>query len=230
MIDKTRRKALWLAASMGATALLAVAWKPRRAMPDAASQINLSQVFPGQFGQWRVDAGAESLVRPPDPQVTEYKIYDQVLEHTYIDAQGYRIMLSVAFGAEQSAGLQMHRPEVCYQSSGFQVQDTHAASLSLAGQSVPVTRLHARRPGRSEPITYWTVLGDMVTADGNSFRLRQLSFGLRRQLLDGMLVRISSIEADSSIAYSRHAGFAGELALALAPDMRPRVIGRKPEG
>ncbi|MEW6704312.1 MAG: exosortase C-terminal domain/associated protein EpsI [Pseudomonadota bacterium] len=219
-----RRQALGLAAGMG---LAAAAAQWARPVPDpaAAGMPPLDRLFPVAFGVWRVDPRAEMLVKPPQQQAKVYGIYDQVLERTYVDGQGARIMLLAAQGSEQSAGLQLHRPEVCYPGNGFRVRGVQRVVLRPAGHPVPGTRLHAWLPGRSEPITYWMVLGGEVVADSAAFRLRQLRFGLRRRLLDGMLVRLSSIDPDPERAYGQHARLADELAAALSSEARARVMG-----
>lgn len=225
-VSPTRRKALVLALSMGAAAVLATAAKPRRLPANAqAPAVQLEALFPQSVGAWQVDAARDVFVRPADQQGKLYGIYDQVLERIYVGPDDERVMLSVAYGTEQSAGLQVHRPEICYAGGGFAVSDLHRTALRLADRDVDVTRLHAARPGRSEPITYWTVLGGQVVRDSGSFRLRQLSFGLRGHWLDGMLVRISSIDADPQHAYRVHERFAQALAGALDPARLAQVIG-----
>jgi EpsI family protein len=221
-----RRKALMLAASMGAAALLAALGKPARTEHAQSQRINLDTLLPRQFGRWQVDETAESFVRPAKLQGKVFQVYDQVLERTFVNPQGQRVMLSAAFGSEQSAGLQMHRPEACYPGGGFKVEGLQSVALTLAGQKVSATRLHAHMPGRSEPITYWMVLGDVVVTDSAQFRLRQLSFSVRRELLDGMLVRLSSIDPTPAQAYTLHGEFADELARALKPEDRIKLIGK----
>jgi EpsI family protein len=229
MITPTRRKALMLFAGMGGAALLAALGKPAR-NEDSAPGIDLDTVVPRQFGDWRVDAASEAFVRPARQQGVAYRIYEQVLERTFVNSKGQRIMLSAARGRAQSAGLQMHRPEACYPGGGFKVDGLEAVQLTLAGQAVAATRLHAHMPGRSEPITYWTVLGDVVVTDAAAFRLRQLSFSVRRQLLDGMLVRVSSIDPDPARAYALQSQFADALAQAMQPAARVKVFGNGTAG
>jgi EpsI family protein len=220
----TRRRAMALGAGMGAAALAAWWMKPV-ADPQAGSGPSLEEIFPRRFGDWHADTGAEMFVRPSRQQGRHLGIYDQVLERTYVDAEGQRVMLVAAQGSEQSAGLQLHRPEVCYPGNGFKIEDLQRVQLPVGGRTLAGTQLHAVMPLRSEPVTYWTVLGGEVVADGAAFRLRQLKFGLRRKLLDGMLVRLSSIDADPRHAYAVHARFANALADSLSPAMRARVIG-----
>lgn len=225
MISPVRRRALVLAVSMGAAAAVAGFGKPVPRDDAAAASLDLDNLLPREFGDWRVDAAAEAFVRPAAQQGKVYKVYDQVLERTFINSAGQRIMVSAAFGREQSAGMQMHRPEVCYPGGGFQVEGVEPVQLTLAGQTVAATRLHAFLPGRSEPITYWTVLGDVVVTDSTAFRLRQLSFGVRRRLLDGLLMRVSSIDSQPARAYALQSRFADELVRAMRPAERVKVIG-----
>lgn len=225
MISPVRRRALVLAASMGAAAALAGFGKPVPRDDAAAASLDLDSLLPREFGDWRVDDATEAFVRPAAQQGKVYKVYDQVLERTFINSTGQRIMVSAAFGREQSAGMQMHRPEVCYPGGGFQVEGVEPVQLTLAGQTVAATRLHAFLPGRSEPITYWTLLGDVVVTDSTAFRLRQLSFGVRRRLLDGLLMRVSSIDSQPARAYALQSRFADELVRAMRPAERARVIG-----
>ena len=230
MISAVRRKALLLAAGMGAAAALAALGKPVPHDAGSAPAVDLDTLFPREFGDWRVDAASEAFVRPAAQQGKVYKIYDQVFERTFINSKGQRIMVSAAFGREQSAGMQMHRPEVCYPAGGFKVEGVEPVQLALAGQTVAATRLHAFLPGRSEPITYWTLLGDVVVTDSTAFRLRQLSFGLRRRLLDGLLMRVSSIDMQPARAYALQSQFADELVRAMRPAERVKVIGNGTAG
>ena len=214
-----------MAAAMGATAALALWARPSRVIADARARQPLEGLFPAAADGWRVDPRATGVVRPAAEQGRVYGIYDQVLERVYMHADGRQVMLSVAYGAEQSVGLQMHRPEICYPSGGFKVQGLHRTTMPVAGQPLAVTRLTASMPGRPEPVTYWSVLGDVVQTDAVAFRWRQIRSGLRGQILDGMLVRLSSIDADDSRAFRLHAEFADTLASAMSTEHRQRVIG-----
>ena len=51
------------------------------------------------------------------------RLYEQQLSRTYENAQGYRIMLSIAYGGNQRDELELHKPEVCYVAQGFVLQD-----------------------------------------------------------------------------------------------------------
>lgn len=219
-----RRRSLLAALGMGAAAALAWWGRPRR--PDGPPAIKLASLFPDHFNDWTQDHSGDYFVRPLEEAGKVYGVYDQVLERVYVRADGLRVMLSVAYGGDQSPALQMHRPEVCYASGGYRVISKKQLALTIGGHSLSVTRVHAEMPGRPEPLTYWMVLGDEVVADAGSFRLRQLNFGLQRKLLDGMLVRISSIDPDPQHAWPLQARFADELVRAVPKAWRHRVIGR----
>lgn len=228
MIHRSRRLALALAAAMAGAALLAAVARPEARIDEARALQRLEELFPRTVGEWRVDTLQQALVRPAEGGDKAYGVYDQVLERTYVNAAGQRLMLSAAYGREQSVGLEVHRPDACYPSNGFRIDGRHVAQLTLAGGAIPVTRLHAHKAGRSEPLTYWVVLGDTAVADGWDFRLRQLQAGLRRELLDGMLVRLSTIDTDVERAHALQARFAAELAAALPASVRQRVVGDLP--
>lgn len=220
----SRRRLLTLGGAMLATAAAADLGRPQRREGQALPPLN--DIFPRTAGAWTTDSHAEAFVQPPAAQARAYGIYDQVLERHYLDARGQRIMLSVAYGGEQSESLQVHRPEVCYAGSGFRVGPVSTATLTAAGRTLPVRRLMAEAPGRPEPVTYWVVLGNEVLADDSQLRWRRIAAGLRGELLDGLLVRVSSLQRDPQAAWQLHATFAADLAAALAPQWQPRVLGR----
>jgi EpsI family protein len=135
----------------------------------------------------------------------------------------------VAYGSEQSPALQGHRPEICYASSGFRVGPTSRTTIAIGTRKLAATQLHAAMVGRSEAVTYWTVLGDEVVGDGSSFRWRQLALGLRGEIRDGMLVRVSSLGQDVAAGYRLHARFARELLQGVPAEHHARVFGAPPD-
>lgn len=225
-LTPARRKALVLFASMASAAALAVVRKPSRRLADERPAVKLESVFPATFGGWQLAPAAGGVVRPADETGKIYGIYDQVLERVYIGPQGERVMLSVAYGTEQSVGLQVHRPEVCYPGGGFIVSRLERMNLTVGPRTLPATRLLATQPGRSEPITYWTVLGDKVENNSAAFRWTQITSGLKGDILDGMLVRISTIDMNIERAYEQQARFAAALMAGIDPASQARVFGK----
>ncbi len=217
----------WLIAfCLAATALFCLVFKPQP-LPEAKARaaVPLESIFPERFGAWQVDASAAALIRPAFEQARQFQMYDQVLERTYLNAQGHSVMLSAVYGRQQSVGLQMHRPEVCYKAGGFDVRDVRDQPLVLGGRTVPATLLVASMAGRMEPVTYWRMLGDQLVLNESEFRWRQLSLGMTGHIPDGLLVRLSSIDTDAAQAHALHAEFAQALVQAMNPVQRARVLG-----
>ncbi len=225
-MNATRRRAMTVGVALLSTAALAQWAEPRRVDAGDAELLDLEGLFPTSFGTWRIDAVSRDIVRPINQDGKLYGIYDRVLERTYIDGEtGYRVMLSVAFGAEQSAGMQLHRPDVCYRYAGYTVEVPSLVELELAGTRVPATRLVATRPGRPEPLTYWTILGGVAAREASEMRWHRLQLALKRQRITGLLIRVSSVDPQPQRAFEIQAAFADRMARAVDATRRARVVG-----
>ena len=221
----SRRTVIGFSAAMGATALVSAIRAPAAAAMETEPALDLAQVFPAHAGGWALDHHADVFVRPSAARAKVYGVYDQVLERIYVGADGARLMLCVAYGGRQTDGLHVHRPEICYRSAGFEVSDLSRVPLQLAGRSVPASRLHAMRPGRAEPITYWTVFGARVENDPREVNWMKIRAAWQGRILDGMLVRVSSLDRDTARAHALQQRFADALVQAIDPRYRSRVIG-----
>jgi EpsI family protein len=215
---------LWALLMLAGAALAHVAQptvflSARHGVPD------LEAVFPRQFDRWRVDVSIPQILPAPDVQARLDRIYSQVLSRTYVDPSGQQVMLSVAYGGDQSDATRAHLPEVCYPTQGFDISANVPAALSIGGAQLPVRRLMARQGNRLEPITYWVVVGQQVALSGMDQKLAQLRYGMQGLIADGMLVRVSSIDADTAHAHAVQAGFIAGLAAALPPADRARIFG-----
>ena len=206
---------------------LALAMKPNHKIANDASKINLETLVPKQFGEWRIDEKIVPVVADPQQQEALDKIYNQILARTYVNAKGQRIMLSIAYGGDQGDSMQVHKPEVCYPAQGFQVFNTSQGTLPLdqSQETIPVKRLVASQGARTEPITYWTTVGDQVAVDGLKWKLAQLKYGLTGSIPDGLLFRVSSIDPDNQRAYLLHERFVNDLISALGVKERNRLVG-----
>lgn len=220
-----RRRALGLLTGMvGASALAAWA-RPTIRESDLHPGFDLAALFPERFAGWVIDPHVPVVVPPPDQQALLDRIYNQVLGRTYVNPQGRRIMLSVAYGGDQSDGLTVHVPEVCYVAQGFRLQGTQDGQLQLGGVTIPVRRVLASLGGRVEPITYWVIVGDQATITTTERRLVSLRYGLRRRIPEGMLVRVSSIDRDTAGAWRLQERFIRDLVGAVPVAQRERVVG-----
>lgn len=220
-----RRRGVVAAGLMFAGSALAVGMRPRKHMADEIGMPDLETLFPKQFGDWRVDTSIPVILPSPDVQALLDKIYNQVLARTYVNSQGQRIMLSVAYGGDQSDGTSAHRPEVCYPAQGFAISSNRAGTLRLGEREVQVRRLMSHLGSRHEPITYWVVVGGEIVTTGIGQKLAQMRYGLRGIIADGMLVRVSSIDQDMVRGHAAQTVFATELYRALPGEGRDRVFG-----
>jgi exosortase B len=211
-----------LCGMMAVTALAAPALRP---VPSSAPAPDLERIIPAAFGDWRLDS--DDLPVPPTPEVKANleRIYSQVVSRTYVNSAGQRVMLMVAYGGDQSDALKAHRQEACYAAQGFMIDGLHHGRVRAAGRDIPVTRMHAERGERSEPVTYWFTMGDRVVL-GRVERLRvQLANGFSGRVPDGMLVRISNLSGDVHRSYAAHEAFLAAWMAALQPADVTRFVG-----
>jgi EpsI family protein len=180
---------------------------------------------PRQFGDWReLPLGHVQVVNPQTQELLD-RLYGEILTRVYVDTKGYRIMVSLAYGSDQRGGLQAHKPEVCYPAQGFTVQTNEAGRLSTVFGEIPVRRLFTTMGARQEPVTYWFTVGDTAVKTNTQKRMVELLFGLTGRIPDGMLFRVSSLDADQSRAYGLHEQFVSQLLLAVSPIDRKRLSG-----
>ncbi|MYM65291.1 EpsI family protein [Pseudoduganella sp. FT55W] len=214
-----------LAGAMLATAVGTRALTPTVNMADQKGHFELEKLVPASFADWEIDASVVPLKVDPETQRQLNRIYNQTLSRTYINKQGERVMLSVAYGGDQSNTMAVHRPEVCYVAQGFNMNYNRLDQLSTAYGSLPVRRLVATQGNRIEPITYWITVGEHTIDPGMSQKWQQLRYSLAGQVPDGMLVRVSSIETDRERAYVLQQRFVNDMLASVSESGRQRLIG-----
>ena len=227
MMPRRRRQALFALLGMSAASVLGAFAMPSRPVKDL-SRVDLEALVPTEFGSWRIDGLVAAFVRP-GTDMPEWG-YQKLVERTYIDRDGRRVMLSMAFGTDQSAGLELHLPEVCYRYAGFTVSGRHISELGLRDRHLAVTRLVAELPQRPEAVTYWIVLGGEAIPDANTFRLRRLANAVRRTSADGLLVRVSSLDLNAERAYALQTRFVSDMVQAMSATDTELLIGRRMAG
>ncbi|KAB8041451.1 exosortase-associated protein EpsI, B-type [Janthinobacterium aquaticum] len=222
------RTNLLLGALMLGAAILSRGVAPNVKMSDQRPAFSLETAIPQSFGEWRVDTSIVPLQVDPDTQSRLNKIYNQTLARTYINRSGERVMLSIAYGGDQSDNMSVHKPEVCYAAQGFRVDRDEYGELATRYGQLPVKRLLAVAGNRSEPITYWITVGNKISKVGLQQRLEQLRYGLTGTLADAMLFRVSSIDTDLPHSYQLQANFVNTLLANMGPAERSRLIGAPP--
>ncbi len=219
-------KSIAILCAMVLAAGLAFAAKPRTRVADQSPKVDLEVVIPKTFGNWKLDERVVPILPSPDAKAVLDRIYSQTVSRTYVNESGERVMLSVAYGGEQSDSMQVHRPEVCYPAQGFSVLKSLKGVMETQFGQLPIRRLVASQGPRVEPITYWITVGDQVARSNWEQKLAQLSYGLTGKVPDGLLFRISTIDRDEQRAYSVQEAFVRELLAQIDADARVRLVGR----
>ena len=194
---------------------------PARQQPP----IELEKNLPVSFGDWKVDPTIVPIAPDPFTAQALKEIYTETLSRTYVNGSGERVMLSIAYGGVRSDTLRVHRPEGCYGGQGFDIVHRGWGKVQFPGREVPVRELVARKGPRIEPISYWIMIGSEYAFSTLEFKLAQMRYSFSGQIPDGMLFRVSSISADREASYRLHADFAVQMAGALSPEARKRLIG-----
>ena len=222
---KTSHIALVLAALMGSVAVGAIAARPSTKAVDKGLSISLEKTVPRSFGDWT--ELPETNTEVVNPQAQEYlnKLYSQILTRTYVDRNGYRIMLSMAYGDDQRGGLKAHKPEQCYPAQGFKLTKIEDGAVTTAFGDIEVRRLNTSLGKRVEPVTYWLTVGDRVIKNGIDKRLAEIRLGLTGQIPDGLLFRVSSIDPDSARAFALQQKFIADMMAAVPGEARRQLSG-----
>ncbi|MDA8127837.1 MAG: EpsI family protein [Betaproteobacteria bacterium] len=204
---------------------LSYALTPKAKIADQRSKLDLETMIPQQFGDWKVDETIVPLQVSPDLQAALNKVYNQTLSRTYVNSKDERIMLSIAYGTDQSDNVQVHLPEGCYRGQGFAISKKTESVMQTLFGNIPVAKLVATREAREEPITYWVLVGGQIARDNWEMKKAKLKFALKGEVPDGILIRVSSITSDVSRGYELQREFSEAMLAALPASYRSRLIG-----
>jgi len=227
MQRKTLFAGLLLGVLMISTSVLTKIVTPTVKMSEGKPTLDLTALVPSEFGEWHEERDAAAAVVNPEAEAALAKIYTQTLARTYVNAAGERILLSVAYGDDQRGeATQAHRPEICYTAQGFAITSNDVGTLKVAERNIPVRRLVAVSGSRNEPITYWVTVGDRATLPGVGRKLLQLFYGLGGKVPDGLLFRVSSIQADKTAAYALQDQFVNALFAHIGKTPTEKLAGK----
>lgn len=209
-----------LAAAAGAVIL-----KPTRHLADL-HRIQLNTLIPEQFDDWRTDQSVVPVQVDPEVQAKLDKIYSQVLSRTYINSHGQQVMLSIAYGRDQSDQSAVHRPEICYPAQGFYLNGVKRTSTQTRFGAIPVSEMVAAKSSRVEPIIYWFSVGGMPVYPGSDQKFKQLKFGLQGVVPDGLVFRVSTINSQTEEGFELDRQFINLLLNSLPEKSRQLLIGK----
>lgn len=164
------------------------------ALPPGA----LEEALPREFGSWRAMPAA-GVVLPPEGSLTD-RLYSDVVVRAYEDGRS-AVTLLLAYGALQSGGMQMHRPELCYPAAGFAINSSQLVNLPLDRERrIRAKLLDTRSSVRKEQVLYWTRIGDEFPTSRVEQRWAVLRQNFVGRVPDGMLVRTSTVAQNSEAA------------------------------
>lgn len=206
-------------------ATLGILLRPVYQLADQRPTDTLDVIIPTAFGDWSEEKQASAQIIDPLQKEKINKLYSQTLSRTYKNGNGYRIMLSIAYGINQRDSMQVHKPEICYPAQGFVLHSQEATRINLNHGSIPAVRILTSQGLRIEPVTYWITLGDQVVSSAMQKKLTELKYAIHRTIPDGMLIRVSSIDAHSEQAYVIQSQFSRSLVDSISPSAQRRFVG-----
>ena len=224
---KLTRRAVIAAVMMSAAAAAGQALVPTKRLAALRGAFKLEELVPSAFANWRVDDRTAGGIVDPQTAAMLDKLYSQMLNRVYFDDSGRRIMLSIAYGADQADDdVQLHYPEVCYPAQGFRVKSNRTDRVDVSEGAVRVRRLETQYgDSRFEPVTYWTIVGDQQSLGGWDRKISEIRHGLRGEIVDGLLFRVSSIDRDSVAGFRAQDDFIRALVQVLTPAARRQLVG-----
>ena len=186
------------------------------------------QITPKQFGDWAQVADADGgTVVDSEQQEAVNKLYTQTVSRTYVQqSSGRRIMLSLAYGDNQTFSKQLHRPEACYSSQGFKIKNLHEEKLQVAGQALVVNRMTGVIGQRIEQVSYWIRIGDkVISGPPTALNMARMGMGLKGYVADGLLFRVSEVAEDDESSYLLQNQFINDFLQVLNPAQQAMMIG-----
>jgi EpsI family protein len=224
-MNKRTATALVAALMMGITAASANYVKPTHYFSETRGSRTLTQIVPPQFGTWQQQETVGGIVNPQQKELLE-ELYSEQVSRTYVSAEGYRIMLSIAYGKNQNDSFQVHLPEICYPAQGFQVITNDPTTIETTFGSITAKQLQTTyQTQRIEPVIYWTTIGNHVVKSGTDKKLTEMRYAMDGQIADGLLFRVSSIDPDLSRAFGMQKKFVADMMNAVSADDRLRLAG-----
>lgn len=200
--------------------------KPLRLMSDIYPRVSLADELPQHFTRWKkLQNNVAEVVDPSRQAVLKY-LYTETLSASYSNANDGFVMLSIAYGKDQSDGHDVHKPDLCYPAQGFTIIEQHEILLVLDKQrTIFVKYLKTKNGSRIEPLIYWTTSGNYLYRNKLQKKVIDYKYGKRNLIPDGMILRISTIEDDPEIAMASITDFVKDWYASMPEQQRDRYFG-----
>jgi len=217
-----------LAAVMLCAAILANQARPTKFLATIAQRQPLATEIPKVFKHWsKLPTDIVTVLDPTKQAVLDY-LYSETLSANYVNANNQLLMLSVAYGKDQSEKHELHKPDLCYPAQGFTILEERDFPLKLdAHRSIFVRYLKAQKGQRIEPLIYWTTAGNYVYHNSLQQRIIKFKYGRDNIIPDGMIVRVSILTNDSAVALAAMTDFVEDWYATIPEIQRSRYFGNE---
>jgi EpsI family protein len=204
----------------------AEALKPRKFWADVIGEPHYESIIPRQFGDWQEVVYANKAVVNPVQEENLMRLYSETFARTFVHKPtGRAIMLSIAYGRDQSNDTQLHTPDACYPSQGFRVDKRMEEDVKTSfGDLKSVRLLTTMGSQRTEPLTYFVRVGDGVARGSRDRNIARLKMAMRGYRVDGMLFRVSEVTRNES-PYGLQDAFIQDLLNNVSAETRRKIIG-----
>ncbi len=221
-----KRRDVLLGVPLLAAAGAAVALVPRKRI-NLRGDRKIEDMVPLEFGGWHVTPSNAVILRKAEEGSLSDTLYGETVSRLYLGEGRIPVMLVIAWGDTQSDQLQLHRPEVCYTAVGFEISESRRDEIPLTTDAhLPVRHLVATSNDRTEPLLYWTRLGDSLPTSGNEQRIMKLRTEMQGYVSDGALVRLSTVAEPTPATFAALEEFTRVMLRATKPEGLPALLGR----
>lgn len=202
--------------------------KPHKYWADVIGEPHYDSLVPLAFGDWEALKYKPAVVVNPVQEENLMRLYTETYAQGFIHKPtGRVILLSIAYGRDQTNDSQVHVPDACYPAQGFKIYANEQHDIPTAFGPIAGVRLLTKLgETRTEPLTYFVRVGDAVARGSKERNLRRLSMAIRGYRIDGMLFRVSEITTQTDTSYQLQDQFTADLLKALPPAARERFIGK----
>lgn len=209
--------------------VVAAEWmKPRNYWADAVGEPRYETLIPTRFGEWEQLPEAGGRVVSPAQEEYLLSLYSEIYAHSFVHKPTGRVlMLSIAYGRDQTNDSQIHTPDACYPSQGFRVDKREQLDLQTSYGPIKAVRLATSMGAqRKEPLTYFIRVGDAIVRGSKERNLQRLAMAVRGFKVDGMLFRVSEITGNPA-PYALQDQFIDDLLSSVGAEARQKIIGGK---
>ncbi|HEY3300726.1 MAG TPA: EpsI family protein [Methylophilaceae bacterium] len=220
----------WLVLLLAVLSLATATWlTPHDTWFNHIGKPDFEVVVPKEFGDW-VDTGDGSggMVVSPEQAAAVSSVYSQVVTRAYqYKPTGEVLMLSVGYGDEQLRSKQLHRPEACYSSQGFLIDQLASERIKVGNTEIGLFRMTGTMGNRTEQVTYWIRVGDeVISGPPTDLNIKRMTLGLHGFIADGLLFRVSTLDTDPSKAKKLQDKFISDLLMSVNKSQQIALIGQ----